>query len=620
MEPVSLAIGIPTLVKSCIEAYRAVSVMLALNEDAVGLKLQVCIEETRLRLWGRFWGILDENLHVTQKQEVASSRIDIDEYLELPGVESLVREILLKIDGLLKKCKKYATRYQQPEKASTSDQGAQSLAVPHEILRPSSPGKNRSLGARLRWAIADKSSFTQTLTSLVELNDGLEKMLPRHGRLSLKHALVGELLSETLDPLGQMRNRKGAVVNAAAEGSAELDAGLHSSEQSQSDFDLHSIMAKYEAFLLPMEWFKNLSIASSGQTLEHFTPPSSFVAGQGAVVDGQSVGDNDTADPVAGPQKPPTEVVLVEWKMLDTSLAKFLQTRTFEIAKLFHQHGDNHDKNESYTLSCIGYVRVPKQSPGAQVSGLVFRLPEDYRAAPAPTVVSLADMLDADFRSGAARAPDLNVRLALARNLCDALYQVQCTGWVHRMLSSRSVIFFARSGVQEASSSANLDKPYLAGWQSSRQDDQVIEKGSEGFDVGKYDGTDILFVHPKRSMTRFRRSHDIYSLGIILIEIAFWEPISAWHNAADGSVQPSVQSLTRWSDKVYTTVRQELGAEVGTAYRDAVLWCLRGPEQARLKESVSVAMELNTEEREIGIEKDFFWQVLRRLDSTRYIT
>ena len=119
--------------------------------------------------------------------------------------------------------------------------------------------------------------------------------------------------------------------------------------------------------------------------------------------------------------------------------------------------------------------------------------------------------------------PSLRTRFKLARYLANALYQLQCSNWLHRNLSSHQVVFFH----DKEAGSLLLDQPYLIGFQYSRPDDNIrIEKEkfefSEGID--RNENLPELYLSPifsRRQQRWYRRSNDVYSTGIMLFEAAF---------------------------------------------------------------------------------------------------
>jgi hypothetical protein len=152
-----------------------------------------------------------------------------------------------------------------------------------------------------------------------------------------------------------------------------------------------------------------------------------------------------------------------------------------------------------------------------------------------------------------------------------------------------------------------------------------------------------MYVHRERlrrdkgdRLPRFRKSFDIYSLGIILMEIAFWEPIIALADEDEREEMEQYKEVSsRWRAKewwkvISKTAKDELAPEMGNAYRDATLFCLEGgqiaKEAARQFDERAAEWRKTRDENdrekyfvdqdfeEVGIEKEFYWKVLKRLE------
>ncbi len=286
-------------------------------------------------------------------------------------------------------------------------------------------------------------------------------------------------------------------------------------------------------------------------------------------------------------------------------------------------------------LDCIGYTTAAGHTPDGSTHdlvGYVYRYP-DF-ASPKQLPVSLRELLGQAYYSDDPSVPSLEERFGLARNLAIALYQLQCAGWVHRKISSYNVIFFT-DGV---TGQLDLGHPFLVGWQYSRPDDQRIlypsESASKGIgDLDMYVHRRRLNDHGRGRFPRFRKSFDLYSLGVILMEIAFWEPIIALASEEDRKKMERFEDVESgecamdWWKAISKTSMKEIAPEMGIAYRDAVLFCLEGSGAADAKEFHQMVKKAHREDgnaednyfddsnfEEVGIEKEFYWRVLKALE------
>jgi hypothetical protein len=123
-----------------------------------------------------------------------------------------------------------------------------------------------------------------------------------------------------------------------------------------------------------------------------------------------------------------------------------------------------------------------------------------------------------------ASRPSLGLRYQLAYKLAQALSDFQSIGWVHQGYRSENVIFLSQSGIIDLAHDVPYAQPLLFGYGGSRLD--------SGPSANLYDGNPIrnLYRHPGRwgphPSERFSKMHDIYSLGVLLLEIGYWACIT----------------------------------------------------------------------------------------------
>ena len=226
-----------------------------------------------------------------------------------------------------------------------------------------------------------------------------------------------------------------------------------------------------------------------------------------------------------------------------------------------------------------------------------------------------------DFESESAIVPDLDDRFGLAEKLSTALYQLQCSGWLHRKISSHNVVFFPIT-MENGEQRIILSQPRLIGWQTARYDDQIYAQHSEYTSVwrkNKWLPEELPYIHPARpaARVRFKRSFDVYALGIVLAEIAFWEPIDVLSGNrkkalfSDFDQSSDAPELQRFSELVVSTCKKELAGEVGRKYKSAVVWALEGVKSWQAQQAATRTEATKEElDKEIGFEKAFFWNVV----------
>lgn len=207
-------------------------------------------------------------------------------------------------------------------------------------------------------------------------------------------------------------------------------------------------------------------------------------------------------------------------------------------------------------LPCRGFSRIP----GRCAIALVFQFPSGCFSPPTP----LRHMLDTTKMR---EKPSLETRLRLALTLAVALFQFHAVGWVHKSFRSSNILFFS----DENSSPLTLENPYLVGFEYARED-----AGFSDNPVYPDIATDI-YRHPQtwgKPTTNFQKMHDIYSLGVVLLEIGLWQPVAALEKTQFRDLVYSdrfdVQELFQ------TEAARRLPFGLGSAYAEVVRKCLTG--------------------------------------------
>ncbi|CAG8973486.1 hypothetical protein HYALB_00002811 [Hymenoscyphus albidus] len=160
--------------------------------------------------------------------------------------------------------------------------------------------------------------------------------------------------------------------------------------------------------------------------------------------------------------------------------------------------------------------------------------------------------------------PTLNQRFRASLMLARAVQKWHSVGWVHQGISGPNIIFLT---IKETGK-VDYDNPFLQGFEFSRpSSDPSIGRPTD-------DVAFNVYRHPSRqgnSRKGHRKIHDIYSLGVVLLEIGLWQ-------CAADIVYPShkkpIPSGADMQKKLQTAVRDRLGHYMGEEYKDSVEKCL----------------------------------------------
>lgn len=172
----------------------------------------------------------------------------------------------------------------------------------------------------------------------------------------------------------------------------------------------------------------------------------------------------------------------------------------------------------------------------------------------------------------------LGQRFSLAAKLAEAVFFLHAAGFVHKNITSGSVVLLERSDQVNSDATGidgSLDEGFLMGFDLirgkdartakeslSRRQDQEDEKRIWDFDI---------FQHPQRlsreSTVRYIKAFDVYSLGVLLLQIGAWEPLERLAWDLDDT------DTSTWQKELLKVVRG-LAPITGERYQRVVSWCL----------------------------------------------
>jgi len=398
----------------------------------------------------------------------------------------------------------------------------------------------------VQWKIRSYSDFQSTLTSLVEMRDNLDAILPEvKNPVRPIYKLISDLNISLLDDLPvdlqvSARRRLETQMLVVEPETISDDVFTHSSEPE---------MRRIGMLLIIREM--NLMVAKSSQTRR---PDLGILperlSGYKKIGD-HYLGRLNDEESREGFQ------VLYESKrygehQLSAQIREELHARLEAISELLQKATATGFR----VLPCSGYFHDPETLS----CGLVYRLPNPLGSAN-PDAVTLRTVL-AEQRT----LPDLGKRISLARNLAASVLEFHQVHWLQKEISSFNIAFVFPKG---SSWRNGIDDPYFLGFLSSRPDEPSAF--SEYLD--KTARATMNFQHPEylkgNGRIRYRQEFDYYSLGLVLLEIGHWKPLDKMIQNIRGSPEDVLIELQR------TRVPQ-LGQYMGAIYRNVVEACLGG--------------------------------------------
>jgi hypothetical protein len=230
------------------------------------------------------------------------------------------------------------------------------------------------------------------------------------------------------------------------------------------------------------------------------------------------------------------------------------------------------EKSFHGTLQCLGYFEDPKQPR----FGLVFKLPSSVYSGAADshkpleelrpvTLLSVLQTGSKSLHNPSSATPPLEDRFRLAFTLALTFNKIHGDNFVHKDVNSSNILVFRKNRRQSANSRAlqyALRSPVICSF------DLFSEYN---IDTSKIAQPLNIYRHPQDPKVTGEkdREHgpqfDLYSLGLILLEIGLWVPLADLWKAK--------YTLADFKQRVEDVYIRRLASKCGTTYMQAVRDC-----------------------------------------------
>ncbi|KAK3938486.1 prion-inhibition and propagation-domain-containing protein [Diplogelasinospora grovesii] len=615
MDPVTaagLALGVASIglqvYTGCIQGIQLLVTALDFPEDCKYLNIRLRMEQQRLFAWSETSGLLD--LDVKDSKKVLKSNTFILH-------RQTILDLLVQVQCLFKEFKEQQERYKllqttndQDDVLEKPEKDAAEANFPLPARRRDFIKKamhslketSKEAAARLRWVSFDKAAFEGLLSRFSLLNDNMTDILDARLQVEIHHTVQdtnrGVLqLHHKIADLGRLVMALNVKLEASR-AAPTLQMSVAQKHANADGLQLLSQLAKFKAF--------NESIESEKKT--PWDEATAMCLGLGNPDDQKHLMFDRSMiqlDPAAAESDlPRCEAILnlpggvrkkvwIEWKDYDRGRPgdvsppkEVIMDRVRKLAALL-----NHTpKPDAFrTPHCLGFF--DKASPSAEGAGnddddedilnlrlgLVFERPQDDDLHTSLPPVSLRDLLQEKHK------PRVTDRIKLAHAISNCLLYLHAVNWLHKGLRSHNIVFF-----RTKSGHVDYSKPYLSGFDFSRP-----ARPDEMTDIPGDDAEHNLYRHPHAQSTnpgmtreRFKKSFDIYSLGVVFVEIAHWatidEILKIDLNAARG--RPSFALRVR--EKLLAEDQiMALGVCMGQVYEDATRKCIAGGQELGLSDT-----------------------------------
>jgi hypothetical protein len=239
------------------------------------------------------------------------------------------------------------------------------------------------------------------------------------------------------------------------------------------------------------------------------------------------------------------------------------------------------DPDKFCLLRCYGVLKHRDASNRIQAMEMLYRAPE-RSAIGSPA--SLRQLLLQQ------RAISASAIIRVAKRLVQSVSYIHACDFVHKNIRPENVLVFPETASQ-SSEGLGLGSSYLLGFNEFRH--MHFQTGLAGDRAWHRN----LYRHPERQGSfvteRYVMQHDIYSLGVCLLELGLWRSFVWYPGSNDGSGAAPVPSLAlgmslsdidfpqgrsatplKLKEHLVVKARNELPPRLGDIYTDIVVACL----------------------------------------------
>ncbi|KAL9120003.1 MAG: hypothetical protein Q9187_003444 [Circinaria calcarea] len=384
-----------------------------------------------------------------------------------------------------------------------------------QALSERQDGKKKQKG-RIRWVTHNKSKLAEIVSKLRDHNGDLRRLLGAQASDSFTKTLPSYVLaaipdSETMRKLQTLDSLQNSLVAHAA----KLKALQQSSSSSQGVHQFESTQVTFKA------------------------KKSSRTVGV-----------------LAGVQR-----VWVEWRVLDdddapSQVSTLVETRIRSLCAMLSAI----TMPDLRVPKCLGLVAdddYALENRGKRRFGFVYQAPLGVEYGMADPTTLMQIIINC-------KEPPLEDKFKLAATLATSLALLHSSEWLHKAFRSDNILFF--QGPAELAKPKvlypSITDPWITGFEYARE--------AKGESVGhRPNGKSSLdyYYHPN-VVHGFTKLLDLYSLGVILLEIAWWTPLR------ESIPSNKTHSLQLIEETFRVAADQELSAVMGSIYSNVVKTCL----------------------------------------------
>ena len=492
------------------------------------------IQKDRLIAWGLEWS-----------DNTKGRQDDIDESVERAGLTETVTSVLGTIKDILDEAERM-----HPPAATT---GIKTL-----------PGEKGRLPAPSAWAAADRSRYedlAKDLTTSIDILYDLSRT-----RRTQREASRGPSPHPKAVPPPPRRASASAVFSTSQYSASDLTL-INPSTIPVISHELEKISA--QSNLPPKLDPADLVLP------EEEPPPYESVGASSIRVIGRLRTKHTSTNPWKTDGNRSVETpVLIEFSTYDSTYRSTgVPTPTDRLDTLLYILGKlSNDQSFHGTLKCLGYFEDPVQPR----FGLVFELPSSVYSGASDmhkpvdelrpvTLLSVLQTGSKSLHNSNSATPPLEDRFRLAFTLALTFNKIHGDDFVHKDVNSSNILVFRKNKRQSANSRAlqyALRSPVICSFDIFSDYDIETASSMPPLNIYRHPD-DPKFTGEKEK--GYGPQFDLYSLGLILLEIGLWQPLA--------DLWKPKYTLTDFKQRVEDVYIRRLASKCGTAYMQVVRDC-----------------------------------------------
>ncbi|KAL4935016.1 hypothetical protein BDV06DRAFT_234790 [Aspergillus oleicola] len=267
---------------------------------------------------------------------------------------------------------------------------------------------------------------------------------------------------------------------------------------------------------------------------------------------------------------------IIELKQPIRDLAWLLQNSSFADS---NANAEEAEQPLIYSLQCIGYQDQVDRRRFALIHQLPFSV-DDQAEGRAPTLLTLHErIIQKDIKTKMPQKLPLGSRFEIAYCIALSLSNIHGSRWLHKNIWSQGILLFQREekGIRplQPGFSGRGCLAFLNDWGYARPMDGRTQMH------GDFDAVRNLYRHPDRQGApgrEFAHKHDIYALGVVLLEIGMWRTMSQLFASRIKEAQHTgkLPKAKEVYEALLSLAQLYLPNEMGNNFSAAVIACLKG--------------------------------------------